>query len=158
MIKSMLFQGSGVRLKELRQQLGLSPKEMSHRLQLNIQTYYKNESGENFPGAATINILEKEYDISMDWLMFGKGPVNYNKEKQRVESLEKELAALKAELDKKLAEEREAAGKIVVDYKPGLKELLEYMERVPLLYHEVMVHFHKFKMAAGKTGSSTAAG
>jgi hypothetical protein len=43
--------------------------------------------------------LEKEYDISMDWLMFGKGAMNYRKEQARVVSLERELETVKKELE-----------------------------------------------------------
>jgi hypothetical protein len=41
--------------------------------------------------------------------------------------------------------EKEMAGKLVIENKPGLAELFEWIDREPLLYHEVMVYFHKFK-------------
>jgi transcriptional regulator with XRE-family HTH domain len=149
----MSFKTSGVRLKEYRKQLGLSSKEMAGRLGISVAAYHKNESGETFPRAATLTILEKEYDISMDWLMFGKGPVNYNRERERIESLQQELATLNKEREHILAKEKELAGKIAVENKPGLQELLECMEQDSLCYHDVMLHFRKFKMTAGATES-----
>lgn len=156
MTKSMSIKGSGTRLKELRQKLGLSPGEMARHLGLSQNAYYKNENSETFPGAATIILLEKDYDVSMDWLMFGKGPVFYNKEKQRVEAMEKELETLKKEHEKTLAKTKEIEDKLSVDNKPGLKELFEYMERVPVFYHELMVYFQNYKMTA-EPGRKTAA-
>lgn len=161
MAEYVSFKGSGPRVKQLREQLGLTRKEMARRLGLSFPGYCKNESGDSFPGTGTLALLEKEHDISMDWLRFGKGAMHYNKERQRVEALEKELADLKREreqeLEKKLALEKEMAGKLVVDDKPGLKELFEYMDRVPLLYHEIMVYFQKFKSASHETENSTPA-
>lgn len=85
--------------------------------------------------------------------MFGKGPMHYNGEKQRVAALEKELEALKKEreLEREKVRANETAmaeklnGKLIVENKPGLKDLFEWIDREPLLYHEVMVFFHKFK-------------
>ena len=154
MTRSISFEGSGARLRELRRHLGRSRGEMARRLGISRQAYDKNENGQTFPRKATLEILVNEYDLSMDWLISGRGPMFYNREKQRVESLEKELAALKSEHEKLLAREqeravkleREMAGKIVVDDRPGLRELLAGMERVPLLYFQVMTHFQEFKM------------
>jgi hypothetical protein len=63
-----------------------------------MAAYYRNENGETFPGVPTMKLLEKEYDISMDWLMFGKGEMYYNRERQRVSALEKEIAGFKKEI------------------------------------------------------------
>jgi hypothetical protein len=52
MAEILFYKGSGVRTKELRHQLGFSRP-----------AYYKNESGETFPGIPTLRLLEKEYDI-----------------------------------------------------------------------------------------------
>ena len=153
MSEIMVFKGSGARLKRLREELGLSRQDMGHRLGLSLPAYYKNEGGETFPGTSTLKLLEKELDVSMDWLMFGKGPMHYNGEKQRVAALEKELEALKKEreLEREKVRANETAmaeklnGKLIVENKPGLKDLFEWMDREPLLYHEVMVFFHKFK-------------
>ena len=146
MTGSLSFKGSGARLRELRRHLGRSRGEMARRLDISRQAYDKNENGETFPRKATLEILVNEYDLSMDWLTFGNGPMFYNKERQRVESLEKELAALKREHEEMLVAEQEIAGKIVVDDKPGLRELLADMDRAPLLYFRIMAYFQEFKM------------
>lgn len=155
------YEGSGKRLAVLRMQMDLSRKEMANRLGLSWPAYYKNETGETFPRSGTIKKLEKEFDISMDWLIFGKGPMYYKKETQRVLEMEKELERLKEKteqletesghLKKELADEKALAKELAdksagLDLQPEVRELVEHMERISLLYHEVMVHFHRFKM------------
>ncbi len=152
------FEGTGKRLGIIRRQLGISRKDMAGRLGLSWAAYYKNESGETFPRQTTLIRLEKEYDISMDWFMFGKGGMHYSKERARVQALEKESESLKknseslkkeleAAREKDLTKEKSLELKgFGVERKVEVKELLDHMSRITLLYHEVMVHFQRFKM------------
>jgi len=39
--------------------------------------YERNERGETLPGIDTLNRLSKNFDISMDWFLFNKGPMDY---------------------------------------------------------------------------------
>ncbi len=168
MSDAMVFKGSGARLKKFREELGLSRQDMVRRLGLSRTAYYKNESGETFPGGPTLQLLVKEHDISMDWLMFGRGSMRYNEANQRASALEKELEGLAKELEA-LKKEREKAradgaamaeklaGKLIVEDKPGFKEFFEWMDREPLLYHEVMVFFHNFKKGPHEPEESPAA-
>ncbi len=48
--------------------------------------------------------------------------------------------------------------KLVIENKPGLAELFEWIDREPLLYHEVMVYFHKFKRGDLEPGEPPTAG
>jgi transcriptional regulator with XRE-family HTH domain len=122
--------GIGERLKLLRKQLNHSPQEMASQLRLNDNSYYKNENSQTYPGINTLYWLSQVYDISMDWLLFGKGSM-YGKEKELEQMREK------------LREQEEKAGEIMS--RPELQELLEHMKHIPLLYHEVLVHFQRFK-------------
>jgi transcriptional regulator with XRE-family HTH domain len=157
MKEKRLLQEAGVKLKKLREQLNYSPKEMGARLGVTRTAYWKNENGRAFPGYQSLKRLSDDYDISMDWFIFNKGP-KYYKEKER----EKELEELKKELEmeKMKNAELEAEGETGADenetsaeekaagmeMNPEVKELLAHMERIPVLYHEVMLHFHKFKI------------
>ncbi len=58
----------------------------------------------------------------MDWLYSGKGPMHYKSKMQPEE---------KSELEPVLAD---------------IKELLGYMERIPLLDYRVLGFFHQFKL------------
>jgi hypothetical protein len=77
----------------------------------------------------------------------------YYKEKGREAELEKALE----ELEKELEMEREKKGKkgkaleeiaagTEIETKAEVEELLAHMERIPLLYYEVLVHFQRFKI------------
>jgi len=52
------------------------------------------------------------------------------KEKERERELEIELEELKKELEPT----------------PQVRELVAHMERIPVLYHEVLLHFQRFKL------------
>jgi len=151
MARKTYYAGSGKRLSMVRKQIGISRKDMAGRLGLSPSAYYKNETGETFPRPSIVVRLEKEYGVSMDWFMFGKGEMFYGKERERVQELERELGALKEQLEaaqeslsvKEKGLELKGFG---VERKVEVKELMEHMSRITLLYHEVMVHFQRFKM------------
>lgn len=130
----------GVRIRKLREQFNLSQGVMARKFNLSNSGYFKNETGNTFPGVRTLYRLSTEHDISMDWLLFGKGP-QYYKGKDREVELEQAVEQLKKELVKK-EEEKNAA----IDMRPEVRELLEYMARIPMLYHEVLVYFEDFKV------------
>ena len=134
-----LVQEAGVKLRKLREQLNYSLKEMAVHLGVTRAAYWKNENGESFPGYQSLRRLSEVHDISMDWFIFNKGPM-YGQEKGRDEELE--------ELKKELALEREKnAGmerKREMELKPELKELVAHMDRIPVLYHDVLLRFQKF--------------
>ena len=126
-IVSKIVAGTGRRLKQLRNHFKYSLDEMARKLELSKSGYFKNEGGFTFPGLKTLDRLQREYDISMDWLIFNKGPINYTK-KPSVQSLEEErgLSALRNVSQEVLG-------------------LVEYMEQDPLLRAEMLVHFYRYK-------------
>jgi len=119
----------GGRMKKLREQFNLSQGVMARKFNLSNSGYFKNETGNTFPGVRTLYRLSTEHGISMDWLLFGKGPQYYKDKEKEVELEKKE-------------EEKNAA----TDMRPEIRELLEYMARIPLLYHEILVHFENFRV------------
>jgi transcriptional regulator with XRE-family HTH domain len=144
--KQDIFRDTGVRLRKIREQLGYTRPEMAERLGMSAGGYRKNESGECFPNAKSLFRLSSEYDVSMDWLFFNKGPM-YRKEIKRLEDqgraeaegLEQQLADCNAQLqglEQETAVLRQAA--------PEVKEMVLYMEQNPILYHELMLYFHRF--------------
>jgi transcriptional regulator with XRE-family HTH domain len=137
---------AGLRLRKLREQLGYTRREMSERLGVSINGYRKNEYGECFPNAKTLYRLSNEHDISMDWFFFNKGPM-YHKDLQRLRDLEKiepeklaqQLADCKArleELEEEIAPIRQAG--------PEIQDMVNHMAQNPILYHELLLHFHQF--------------
>lgn len=57
-----------MKLKELRQQHGLSQTKLSKMLNIKRVTYNKYELGTNEPSLDTLKMLAKFYDVSLDYL------------------------------------------------------------------------------------------
>jgi transcriptional regulator with XRE-family HTH domain len=124
--------GTGLRLKKIREYLNYSRQDMANFMKVKLPTYYKNENSETFPRLESLILLFEKHDISMDWFMFGKGPMLFQKERNRVRDLEQKLETLHEKVERKAT--------------PEVKELVEHMDRIPLLRHEVLGFFHRFKM------------
>jgi hypothetical protein len=69
--------------------------------------------------------LRRDFDISMDWLIFNRGPMHYGEREPEKVDETKYLS--------------------LANLSPHVRELLETMARDPLLQHEVLVHFFKYK-------------
>lgn len=129
-----------VKLKQFREKSGYSLTGMATHLGMTASGYNKNEHGENFPGIVTLQRLSELDGVSMDWLLFDKGPMYFQAKGGREEVLEQEVSALKRELE--VVRERASA----LDNMPDVKALVDTMKRVPMLYHEILLHFQKFKV------------
>lgn len=156
MNKDKLLRQIAAKLKNLREQWGYDRKEMAAYFGISRVGYSKNENGQSFPGIKTQFRLSQDHDISIDWFMFDKGPMHF-KEKEKINVLEKKTAELEEnihqlqlekenleqrnkELEKNLAEKNAA-----LEITPEIKELVEHMKKIPLLYHDVLAGFQKFK-------------
>jgi len=148
----------GLKLKDLREQERWSQTEMASRLGITASGYHKNEKGENTPGIDTLQRLRELFDLSMDWLLFDEGPKCLKGKNKKEKELEQALAELKGELaaerEKHLRElqEKELQEKLLqekagaIEMNAEVRELLEHMGRIPMLYHEIMLHFERFKV------------
>ena len=115
----------GLRLKLLRDQYKLSRDEMARKLGLSRSGYFKNEYGLTLPKLETLLCLEKDFDISMNWLFFEKGPIHY-----------KDLLVEKGLVKKTLSLEKTI---------PETADLIEYMDKDLLFRHEIMAFFYKYR-------------
>lgn len=106
--------GCGNRLIQLRKHLGYAPGDMARKLDMQRPGYFKNERGETFPSLKTLDILQRDWGVSMDWLLFGKGPMFFKEAPKSVRAL---TAA------------------------PEIQELLTHMAEDPKLKHGVMLYF-----------------
>jgi len=111
----------GARLRQIRKMLNHTRPDMAVELGINRSSYYKNETGETFPGTNTLYWLQKKYDISMDWLIFNRGPMYYKQ---------------KAPVEKKPGLEEQS---------PEVRQLLAAMEQDPRLKHEILAYFFKYQ-------------
>lgn len=117
--------GVSSRLKVVRKEHEYSRQEMAMRLGITQTNLYKNESGICFPRMDTLQRLHKDFDISMDWLLFGGKPM-HNKEKQPV-----------------LAAETKTSG--LENTNVDVRELLDTMEQDHILMYEILLYFQKYK-------------
>ena len=138
--KNTFIKEIALRLQNIRQHFG-------HSLKISISAYSKNEKGINFPGFNSLYLLAQNYGISMDWLLFNKGMMDYKKNETSRKELEKTVDLLKAETAK--SNEEKVPG-ITPEIKellawPEVIELLNSMKTEPKLYYKVMLFFQEYK-------------
>jgi transcriptional regulator with XRE-family HTH domain len=120
---------------------------MASRLGLTSSGYYKNETGENSLSIVTLHRLWEHFGISLDWLFFDEEPKYRKDRKVREKELEQAAAELKRQLEAERSKKKGVQGTAGdFEVKPEMWELLEAMARVPMLYHNMMYHFQKFKV------------
>ena len=138
----------GRRLTMVRRQLGYSRPEMAERFGISSNALGKNEHGDSVPNTQTLHRLASDFNISMDWLFFNKGPMYY-KEKKSMAELQKELDLARQQIavseKKKPTESKEMDTAAVPQLEPEVRELVEQMGKIPLLHHEILAHFYRFK-------------
>lgn len=154
--KRKIFTDAGERLVQFRKKFAYNRTQMATHLGLRRNAYYKNETGLSLPGLGTLYRLAMEHHLSMDWFFFGKGPMYYDEKekdkeivelKTQLEQMQKKI--LELEQENKLAcegEDQKEKKAVQVEIKPEIKELIENMEEVPLLYYEILTHYQRFKL------------
>ncbi|MCP5054948.1 MAG: helix-turn-helix transcriptional regulator [bacterium] len=120
------------RFKQIRKMFQVPQGQMAIKVGVTRTTYTRYESGELLPGRLTLIKLAKLYNISMDWLLLNKGPMLYKEKEGQIKEDQKNTALKK---DKQLEWVRNEA-----------EEMLEYMSRYPMFHHEMLTHFHRFKL------------
>lgn len=113
--KRQFLENIGKRLRMARVHLKYTRNAMAQRLGLHRTSYYKNEYGETTPSLFTLYQLQKEYNISMDWLLFGRGSM----------IIKNQPATTAPQIP------------------PDIAELFDAMNNDALLKHEIMAFFLK---------------
>jgi transcriptional regulator with XRE-family HTH domain len=153
----------GARLKKLRKHLNFDMKQMASRLGIVTNTYYKNENGLNLPSLIILKRLVDDFDLSMDWLLFGRGPMFFKEKAQKEMELEHAMKELNTQMDRErknheveckkkeeeLKNQRQKAA--FIESRPDMKELLEYMEQDAIFYHKLMIYFQEYKIEKKKS-------
>jgi len=122
------------RIIELHRSLNYSTKKMGECLKASSTSYLRYEQGKTLPRFSNLYSIAEKLGISLDWLVCGKGPVYY-KEKEKTDQVE---------------ESAKEKMNILQEFLPGfsqdeINDFMELMSRIPLLRHEVLVFFYKFK-------------
>ncbi len=105
------------RLKDLRRLWKYGLPQMAEQLGITVNAYRKNEHGDTLPNWESQLRLLNKGNVSMDWLLYGKGPMHFDQKKkaadvikEATEPLEKQVNELKTKitaLEKEATEQRE---------------------------------------------------
>jgi len=129
MDRKTLLKDFAYKLRKVRESLKYTQRKMADYFGTEKTNYTRYENGKIFPGFIGLSYFANSSGISLDWLVCGKGPRYY-----------------KENLEKEKDDKEEAQPVPAVEIPEGeIKELLEYMERIPFLRHEILVFFYKFK-------------
>lgn len=123
-MKEQLRKEIGMRMRNLRKALGYTQEQMVSYFDIGRANYSRIEKGEIFPGAAILSALKIEFDVSLDWLIANEGRMFHQREGKRGEIEEK------------------------MDFGPysgEVRELLVYMNKVPMIKHAVLGFFLEYK-------------
>ncbi|NIM18017.1 MAG: helix-turn-helix domain-containing protein [Candidatus Aminicenantes bacterium] len=124
-MKEQLRKEIGMRLRKLRKTLGYTQEQMVSYFDIGRANYSRIEKGEIFPGAAILNRLKIEFDVSLDWLIANEG--------QMFHHLREGIREREEQVD-------------FGTYSGEVRELLVYMDKVPMVKHAVLGFFLEYKM------------
>ena len=114
----------GLRLKELRRKLNMTQAQLGEKLEIKATTLAKHENGICFPTGKMLNILASQYNVSMDYLLCGRGTLFYedkdNSDSNRLKNL--------------IGEDKE------------LEELFSLVSKMSWVRHAVLSYFQRFKL------------
>jgi transcriptional regulator with XRE-family HTH domain len=128
-IRNTIMDNGAIRLKEIRAQLNYTPEMMAAKLDVGRPTYYKYEKSKSFLGLEPLNRLHKNLRISMNWFLFGSGPMKYTEQEETPQP------------GKTLETKRH----IIEEIMPEVKEMLDQMTQNPVLRHEIMAYYYAAK-------------
>ena len=114
----------GLRLKELRRKLNMSQAQLGEKMGIKATTLAKHESGICFPTGKMRNILASQYNVSMDYLLCGRGKLFYeNKDNSDSNRL-----------------------KNIIKGDKELEELFSLVSSMSWVRHAVLSYFQRFKL------------
>ncbi len=122
--KKELKREIGVRMRKIRKALGYTQEHIVSFFDIGRANYSRIEKGEVLPNAGVLNTLRVEFNVSLDWLITGGGKMFISA------------------LDSKGKGESIDFG----EYAPEIRELLMYMENVPMVKHAVLGFFLEYKI------------
>jgi transcriptional regulator with XRE-family HTH domain len=139
MDRKSLLKDFSYKLRKIRESLNYSHREMAAYFGTEKTNYTRYETGRIFPGFMGLYNFANISGVSLDWLICDRGPMYYKKEEEKDDS---EISEAEKVIEEKAGDNSKPAVKIPDG---ETRELLDYMEQIPLLRHEVMVSFYKFK-------------
>jgi DNA-binding XRE family transcriptional regulator len=133
MDRKTLLKNIGQKLNDIRSSLKLDGFQMADRIGAYRTSYRHYEMGDTAPQLTCLYRLAHTDNISLDWLIVDRGPKFYKEQETPIQPLPVPEPPKETETLPPIAYERD------------VKELLEYMEQDPLLRHELLLTFYKYK-------------
>ena len=131
--KKQLLKDVAPRIKSVREACQYSQEKMANILGVIRTTLNRYEQGTLFPGPVTLLALANKMKVSLNWLFGGWGPMFFHHQSEGPE-------------DPVAAAARGADIEALEAIPPDLKELWQNLERIPLLRHEILRCYYKFKL------------
>jgi len=113
----------GDKLEKVRKTNRITVTNMAAALNINRITYVRNSIGRAIPNIYTVYNLGQHFGISLDWFLLDEEPMHRSEKKVEDVPLKPQTPPLL----------------------PEIKELLDHMENIPLLRHEILAQFCRFK-------------
>lgn len=117
----------GDKMEKVRKNNNISVTNMAAALNINRITYVRNSIGRAIPNIYTLYNLGKRFGISLDWFLLDEEPMLRS---EKIVEKEVEAVPLQPQTPPLL---------------PDIKELLDHMDKIPLLRHEILAQFYRFK-------------
>jgi transcriptional regulator with XRE-family HTH domain len=123
-MKEELRKAVGQRMRKLRKTLGYTQEKMVSVFEIGRANYSRIEKGEVWPGVQILHILRTKFSVSLDWLVSNSG--------------------------KMFARDRQdKSSEVKIDfgqYSEEIKELLNYLDKVPMVKHAILSYFLEYKV------------
>jgi transcriptional regulator with XRE-family HTH domain len=121
-MKQQLRKEIGMKMRKIRKALGYTQVTMVSFFEIGRANYSRIEKGEIFPTAAILNVICREFHVSLDWLIANEGEMFIPQEqKQDAKKILK-------------------SGK----YSQEVSDLLFHIEKVPMVRHAILGFFHEY--------------
>lgn len=120
-MEDMLKVDIGRRLIKLRNRFGYKQQQMADQLGMAPISLNRIERGTFFPSAVTLNEIAVKFNVSLDWLFYGKGNMFMGKGEG----------------------ETNKSGDI---FERDIEEMVYLMRQIPLVRYAMMDHFQRFKV------------
>ncbi len=150
------------RIIKVRKDAHLTRIQMSQRLKVTESTYYKYEQGKLYPAGETLICFANFFGLSLHWIYFGQAPM-YRKDladrremETRIKEAEEENIALREQMARekedqrrKEEEDKRRMSETLPVTKPEIRDLVRDMEKIPILFYDIMLQYHRFKEQKG---------
>ena len=124
------------RLQQVRKRYRHSRARMAKAMIASESTYYKYEKAESSPDVRKFYNMAKAFNVSLDWLIVGRGEMFYKEP----------ILLSNPDVEDGAADGEQAPALLNPGLREDVRELLVHMEHIPMLRYEVLAMFQHFKV------------